>query len=124
MTTHLYTHDIFADHITPAGHPERPDRIRAVKEALSGDEFNALIRFETKMVDESRLTYAHPEAYLENIRKSVPDEGQTRLDPDTVLSPKSWECVCHAVGGGLMAVDAVISGDADNAFLAARAAFR
>lgn len=120
MTTHLYTHDIFAEHITPPGHPERPDRIRAVKDALSGDEFNALVRFETQMADEATFTYAHPENYLENIRNSVPEEGQTRLDPDTVLSPKSWQCVRHAVGGGLAALDAVISGESDNAFLAAR----
>lgn len=120
MTTHLYTHDIFAEHITPPGHPERPDRIRAVKDALSGDEFNALVRFETQMADEAAFTYAHPEKYLENIRNSVPEEGQTRLDPDTVLSPKSWQCVRHAVGGGLAALDAVISGESDNAFLAAR----
>ena len=42
MTTRLYSHDIFLEHVTPPGHPERPDRIRAVWEALA-DEAAALI---------------------------------------------------------------------------------
>ena len=44
MTTHLYTHDIFVEHLTPDGHPERPDRIRAVAEVLAGLVYvNALV---------------------------------------------------------------------------------
>ncbi len=120
MTTHLYTHDIFVDHLTPEGHPERPDRIRAVKKALSGDEFDRLVRFETEMADEVTFQYAHPEAYVDGLRELIPDEGRVRVDPDTTLSPKSWECVRHAVGGGLAAVDDVMAGKADNAFLSAR----
>ena len=120
MTTHLYTHDIFVEHLVPEGHPERPDRIRVLKETLAAPDFDALVRFETQMGDEATFTYAHPEAYVEGMRKKTPKEGQVRIDPDTVMSPKTWDCVRHAVGGGLAAVDAVFSGAADNAFLAAR----
>ena len=120
MTTHYYTNDIFVEHLTPDGHPERPDRIRAIHKALAGDEFNNLARFITQKADEALFTYAHPEDYLEGIKNQSPDEGTVRLDPDTVMSPKTWDCVHHAVGGGVACVDDVFSGNADNAFLAAR----
>ncbi|MEM1318162.1 MAG: histone deacetylase family protein, partial [Pseudomonadota bacterium] len=120
MTTHLYTHDIFAEHKTPAGHPERPDRIRVVSDALAQEPFADLVRFETTMADEAVFESAHPIAYIDGLRAQVPSDGTARIDPDTVMSPKSWDCVRHAVGGGLAAVDAVMTGEADNAFLAAR----
>ena len=120
MTTHLYTHDIFADHLTPDGHPERPDRIRSVAQALADEMFDPLVRFETQMADEATFLYAHPENYVDALREQSPEEGRVRLDPDTVMSPKTWQCVRHAVGGGLACVDDVFAGDANNAFLAAR----
>ena len=120
MTTQLYTNDIFVDHITPQGHPERPDRIRAVNEVLAAEEFDALDRHTTEMADEQHFLLAHPEAYVDGIRDLIPEEGLVRIDPDTTVSPKSWDCVRHAVGGGLAAVDAVFNKQADNAFLSAR----
>ncbi|MDD9909375.1 MAG: histone deacetylase family protein [Ahrensia sp.] len=120
MTTHLYTHDIFAEHLTPAGHPERPDRIRVVSDILSKPDFDGLVRFETQMADESSFLLAHTESHIQKMRDSVPEEGIFRVDPDTAMSPKSWDCVKHAVGGGLAGIDHVFSGKADNAFLAAR----
>lgn len=120
MTTHLYTHDIFAQHLTPEGHPERPDRIRAVKKALADPRFDGLVRFETGQADEQSFAYAHPQNHIDAMRAAVPEEGLVQLDADTSVSPRSWDCVRHAVGGGLAAVDAVLTGAADNAFLAAR----
>ncbi|MEL6504056.1 MAG: histone deacetylase family protein [Pseudomonadota bacterium] len=120
MTTHLYTHSIFTEHLVPAGHPERPDRIRAVADALSDGAFDGLVRFETNKADDGVFEHAHPADYIAAIRNRVPAEGSERVDADTVMSPKTWDCVRHAVGGGLAAIDAVFSGDADNAFLAAR----
>jgi acetoin utilization deacetylase AcuC-like enzyme len=120
MTTHLYTNDIFTQHFTPEGHPERPDRIRAVKKALSDPRFDNLVRFETEMTEENVFAYAHPQEHIDAMRAAVPEEGLAKLDADTTASPRTWDCVRHAVGGGLAAVDAVLTGEADNAFLAAR----
>ncbi len=120
MTTHLYTHDIFVEHKTPAGHPERPDRIRVVADVLTKPEFDPLVRVETEQADESSFLLAHPQSHIDKMRESVPEDGIFRVDPDTAMSPESWNCVKHAVGGGLSAVDAVFDGKADNAFLAAR----
>ncbi|MEP0942682.1 MAG: histone deacetylase family protein [Rhizobiaceae bacterium] len=120
MTTQLYTNDIFVEHLTPQGHPERPDRIRAVSEALADAAFDDLDRHTTEMADEAHFMLAHPEAYVEGIRDLIPEDGLVRLDPDTTVSPKSWQCVRHAAGGGLSAIDALFAGQADNAFIAAR----
>ena len=120
MTTQLYSNAIFVEHQTPAGHPERPDRMRAVSEALADDAFADLVSLETEMADDQHFVLAHPEAYVDGIRELIPEDGLVRLDPDTTASPKSWQCVRHAAGGGLAAIDAVFAGDADNAFVAAR----
>ena len=80
--------------------------MRVVAKALADPVFADLMRFETSPADESTYLYAHPEAYVSNLRAQSPDEGRIRLDPDTAMSPKTWEAVSHAVGGGLAAVDA------------------
>ena len=118
MTTHYYTHDIFIEHLVPDGHPERPDRIRVVHDALTSVE--SLDRRDCVMADESSFGLAHPDDYIRTVRSSSPSEGITRLDADTLMSPKSWDCVRYAVGGGLAAVDSVFLGDADNCLLIAR----
>ncbi len=120
MTTQLYSHDIFVEHLTPEGHPERPDRMRAVAQALSAEIFDGLDRHTTEPADDEHFELAHPKAYVDGIRALVPQEGRVRVDPDTTMSPKSWECVRHSVGGGLAAIDAVFANRADNAFVSAR----
>ena len=122
MTTHLYTHDIFVEHDTPDGHPERPDRIRAVKRALEDERFDRLTRFETAPADPEVFAYAHPQAHVDALKASRPNEGdRVRLDADTYMSAQTWDCMRHACGGLMSAVDAVMGpGGADNAFVAAR----
>ncbi len=120
MATHLYTHDIYVEHLVPEGHPERPDRLRVVAEALGDERFDRLVRIETQMADESAFLLAHPNSHVDFLREQRPQEGRIRIDPDTAMSPKTWDCMRHACGGGIAAVDAVIGKQADNAFLAAR----
>ncbi|MEM7302172.1 MAG: histone deacetylase family protein [Pseudomonadota bacterium] len=120
MTTRLYHHDIYVEHLTPPGHPERPDRIRAVAKALADDAFSGLDRVEAPLADEATYLYAHPESYVERLEEASPEEGITRLDPDTSMSPRTWECVRHAVGSCNAAVDSVFEKEADNCFVAAR----
>ena len=120
MTTRLYSHPIYLDHLTPPGHPERPDRLRALEEAFKAEEFEALERIESPRADDEKVLLAHPEQFLDRVKKAIPHEGIVHIDADTSASPKSFEAALTAVGGALDAVDAVFAGDADNAFLAAR----
>ncbi|MCP1198233.1 histone deacetylase family protein [Notoacmeibacter sp. MSK16QG-6] len=123
MTTHLYHHPIFLEHLTGPGHPERPDRLAAVDQALTHEAFQNLIRVEAPIGSEDAILLAHPEGHLEAVRAGIPRDGTDtlyRFDEDTVASPKSWEAALRAIGAGISAVDAVMSGEMDNAFIAAR----
>ncbi len=118
--TRLYTHPIFLEHITPPGHPERPDRLRAIDRVLEDEAFADLDRRQAPEGDEKTILLAHPESFVDRVRAAVPDTGITRIDSDTTASPKSWEAVMHAIGAANAAVDDVFSGAADNVFVAAR----
>jgi acetoin utilization deacetylase AcuC-like enzyme len=120
MVTRLYSHPIFLEHLTPPGHPERPDRLRAVARILDDEPFSALERMEAPEGDEATLLYAHPERHVEAIRKAIPEEGIVGLDADTWVSPKSYEAAIRAVGAANAAVDDVFSGRIDNVFVASR----
>ncbi|MEM1066119.1 MAG: histone deacetylase family protein [Pseudomonadota bacterium] len=120
MGTLLFDHPGFDGHVTPPGHPERVDRLVAVREALSAPEFTGLIRREAPECTDVDLTRAHPQAYVDRLAAALPVEGWVSLDADTHLAPGSLEAARRAVGGNLAAVDAVMAGEAANAFVACR----
>jgi acetoin utilization deacetylase AcuC-like enzyme len=120
MTTLLLTHRASLDHLTPPGHPERPDRIRAVDQVLSESRFDKLVREEAPEGTLELARLCHDEHYIEELRRIAPDKGLIYLDGDTSMSPGTWETVMRTVGGAVAATDAVMSGAADNAFLAMR----
>jgi acetoin utilization deacetylase AcuC-like enzyme len=120
MTTRLYTHSIFLEHHTPPGHPERADRLRALDAALEHERFSDLERVDAPAAPDEAVLLAHPETFLDRVRRSIPEEGMTQIDADTHASPKSLEAALTGVGGAMAAVDDVFSGKADNVFVASR----
>ena len=112
MPTLLITHPSFVDHDTGPGHPERPDRMRAIDRVLAHDFFADLVREEAPSRDdvEEQILLAHPKRYLDMIKNARPEvgEGRVHLDGDTVMSPGSWMAATRAVGAGLHAVDQVM----------------
>jgi len=120
MTTRLYTHPLCVEHLTPPGHPERPDRIRALDEVFAKPEFDALERIEAPIGDAAYYELAHPKDFLEKIESKIPTEGLTVVDADTSASPKSWEVVKRVTGASMDAVDSVFEGTCDNAFVSMR----
>jgi acetoin utilization deacetylase AcuC-like enzyme len=120
MSTLLLSHPACLDHQTGAGHPERPDRLRAVEQALEAETFQTLAREQAPMAPQDVIALCHPMDYIEEIRNASPDAGLVRLDADTAMSPGSFEAALRAVGGGMQAVDEVMSGRASNAFVAVR----
>ncbi|GLS37767.1 acetoin utilization protein [Mesorhizobium tianshanense] len=120
MVTRLYTHPIFLEHITPPGHPERPDRLRAIERVLDDEAFAALDRANAPEGDEATILFAHPQEFVEKVRAAIPDTGIARVDADTTASPKSWQAAVTAIGAANAAVDDVFQGRADNVFVAAR----
>lgn len=120
MTTLLVSQPNFDDHLTPQGHPERADRIRAVNDALSASQFDALLRRDAPYGDLNLLELVHHPDYLAALRDARPAEGMRQLDGDTYISGKSLDVLATGLGGALAALDAVVMGEADNAFCAIR----
>jgi acetoin utilization deacetylase AcuC-like enzyme len=120
MATLLVTHPACLDHLTPLGHPERPDRLRAVERALADARFNALERAEAPAATFETIALCHPMDYITSLRDATPQQGMVRLDADTSMSPGSFEAALRAAGGAVHAVDAVMAGKAANAFVATR----
>jgi acetoin utilization deacetylase AcuC-like enzyme len=120
MTTLLLSHPACLDHLTPMGHPERPDRLRAIERALEHEKFQGLAREQAPMASVELIALAHPMDYVEQVREAAPKEGMVRLDADTTMSPGTFEAVMRAAGGAVLAVDEVFAGKVDNAFVATR----
>jgi acetoin utilization deacetylase AcuC-like enzyme len=120
MTTLYITHPACLNHLTPLGHPERPDRLRAIEAALEDEKFHSLVREQAPTVPFETVALCHPLDYVEHIRNATPDQGMVRLDADTSMSSGSFEAALRAVGGAVMAVNEVMTGKAANAFCAMR----
>jgi acetoin utilization deacetylase AcuC-like enzyme len=120
MTTLLLSHPSCLDHVTPPGHPERADRLRAINEVLSGERFTSLARNAAPAGSLDSVMLCHQEHYVMELRHIAPDNGLIYVDGDTLMSPGTWEAVMHGVGGAVAATDAVMSGAHQNAFVAVR----
>ncbi len=120
MTTLLLSHDACLDHLTPPGHPERPDRLRAVKQVLAQKQFDPLVRELAPEGSLDDVTLCHSEAYVTELRSVAPTDGLVYIDGDTSMSPGTWEAVMRGVGGAVAATDAVMTGQHNNAFVAVR----
>jgi acetoin utilization deacetylase AcuC-like enzyme len=122
MATRLYEHPIFLEHITPEGHPERPDRLRSLNIALEHPNFERLVRKQAPQANEDAVLLAHPESHLLSVMRQIPEEeGEiNRIEADTYASPKSLQAALTGIGAAMAAVDDVFKGEADNVFVASR----
>src|SRR5271154_5470048 len=102
------------------GHPERPDRLRAIERSLESEAFQMLARDAAPRADLGSIARVHPKDYIEAIRAATPKQGLAAIDGDTSMSPGSFEASLRAAGGAVFAVDEVMSGKARNAFVSTR----
>ena len=121
MTTALITHNDCLKHETPVGHPERVGRLQEINEQLATGEFDALMRVEAPLAEDTHLLYAHPVDHLAAIKSAAPAAGVQYLDGDTVMSQGSFQAALRAAGAIVQAVDMVMGGEVDNAFCAVKA---
>ena len=120
MPTILLTHPACVEHDMGPMHPESPARLQAVLEALKGGEFDALDRREAPAAEIDQIARVHPREYVEAVLAAIPESGLVQLDPDTAVCPRSGEAALRAAGALCAAVDAVMAGEATNAFCAVR----
>ncbi|HEY3278978.1 MAG TPA: histone deacetylase [Gemmatimonadales bacterium] len=98
-------HPATRHHYAGGGHPERPQRIEAVLEALRQPELGSLIQWiEAAPAERPALERVHPPAYLDRL-EALAARGGGALDPDTFLGPRSWESVLASAGVALAAVE-------------------
>ena len=100
----------------PAGHPERPDRLRAIEMVFQAKSFQPLVRAQAPIMPIETIALCHPMDYVEALRELSPEDGMVRLDADTSMSAGSFEAAMRAVGGAVHAVNEVIAKKVNNAF--------
>jgi acetoin utilization deacetylase AcuC-like enzyme len=119
--TRVYTHADCYDHQPGAGHPEAPQRLAVVLEALKIPEFSALDWQAAPLGTRAQVELIHDADYYDAVREAVPQHGTVALDGgDTMLSPGSWAAVMRCIGAACAAVDDVMLGEARNVFCATR----
>ncbi|MDB5452824.1 MAG: histone deacetylase family protein [Caulobacteraceae bacterium] len=120
MDVALYTHVDMLDHRPGDGHPERPERLTAVIDALSDAGDLTLIIRDAPLAEEADLARVHPKAYLDRIFAAKPGAGRLQLDPDTAMSAGSLNAARRAAGAVVAAVRDVAGGGTKRAFCAVR----
>jgi acetoin utilization deacetylase AcuC-like enzyme len=118
--TILFTHPDCISHNPGPGHPERPERLKAVLAALDHPDFAGLDRRAAPLAEEAQIARVHDADFVAELLAAVPERGYARLDADTVMSPGSGNAALRAAGAVIAAVDAVMAGEAANAFCAVR----
>lgn len=117
MSVLIFTHPDIVRHDNGPSHPERPERLKAVLEAL---EPLRLERRAAVEATEEELIAVHPRRYLERLIGAEPRVGLRQLDPDTWVGPGSVLAARLAAGAAVGGVRAVLAGEADRAFAAVR----
>ena len=120
MATLLYTHPACLEHDPGKHHPESPARLRAVLDAFDAPEFARLDRREAPEAALDDISRVHPRRFVERLLGAVPMTGHIGIDADTIICPASGRAALRAAGAVVAAVDAVVAGEADNAFCAVR----
>ncbi len=109
--------DHYLLHEPGAGHPERPDRLRASKKAIDRvkhDHPGKIVELKPRLATDEEISLIHDSEHVSKVRQTA--GHHVDLDPDTHASPHTWEAASLAVGGLLECVDRVMNAQAKNAF--------
>src|SRR3977135_3816258 len=118
MATLLITDPARRNPLPPPGHPERPDRLRAIERVFESERFQDLVRAEAPTAEFETVALCHPMDYVTALREASPTSGLVQIDADTSMSPGSFEAALRAAGGGGYAVDEVMAGPVSHAVIA------
>ena len=121
MTTAIVHHSAFAQHDTGPSHPEKAERYAAVMNALRGDNdlWSNVLEIEAAEAARGYIQACHSPQHFKHVEQVV-REGSGYLDADTVVSVHSLEAALRGAGAACQAIDALMSGEAENAFVPVR----
>ena len=120
MDVALYTHVDMFDHRPGDRHPERPERLRAVVDALDEASDLSLTLADAPLAERRDLELVHPHAYVERVLNLAPGREILQLDPDTFVSAGSLTAARRATGAVVEAVRATARGEVERSFCAVR----
>jgi acetoin utilization deacetylase AcuC-like enzyme len=118
MTVAYFEHPDTDQHQAPGPHPERPARTAAVRRGLA--QTGLLERLSMQRPAEASteaLERVHPPAYLEALERAARAAQPFYLDPDTFTNGASLHAARLAAGAAVEAVDGVLTGRFERAFL-------
>ncbi|MGH9916962.1 MAG: histone deacetylase family protein [Pyrinomonadaceae bacterium] len=121
MKTAVIHHAACAKHDTGPAHPECPERYEVSLSSLRADRqlWSALLEVDAPQASRGWVLACHTPQHFKTIEKAV-RTGTGYLDADTIVSMHSLDAALHAAGGACHAVDLVMKGDAQNAFVCVR----
>ena len=122
METLFLTHPTCRLHDMGQAHPECPERLDAISDQLLSSGIINYIQTDEVMnpASDEHLLRVHAPAHLERLAGWLPTEGVYDIDGDTLMNPHTLDAARHAAGGVIQAVDAVMAGQASNAFCSVR----
>jgi len=104
-----------------AHHPECPERLGAIQDRLIASGLDLYLTYhDAPLAAAEQLVRVHPQSYVDSLQASAPASGIVHLDPDTAMSPGTWQAALRAAGAGVLATDMVMRGETPNAFCAVR----
>ncbi|MDR2238857.1 MAG: histone deacetylase family protein [Zoogloeaceae bacterium] len=121
MTTAFITHRDCWLHDMGAHHPECPERLSAISDRLIAAGLDLYLSFyDAPLATLEQIARVHPADYIRAIADSSPESGIVHLDPDTAMSPGTWQAALRSAGAGVLATDLVMAGEVENAFCSVR----
>jgi len=101
-----------------AGHPERPERLAAIKDRLIASGLDILLHhYEAPLVSREQLERVHDPKYVDSIVEQSPQPGRLAwIDPDTAMNEHSLNAALRAAGAVVLGVDLLMSGKEQCAF--------
>ncbi len=112
--------EVFAEHRPPGPHPERPERLLAVRDAVSAIGIQERARkLDLREAREEELARVHTQPYLADLERVVPGKSGW-LDGDTYFSPQTWRAALCAAGAAVDVTAAVLDGSARRGLVLAR----
>ena len=108
--------DIFLRHEVPPGHPESPERLKAIIKAVQGSHISSKLVYEKpRRAEPEEIEAVHAPEYARRMA-----EFTGYYDPDTYVSPGSYEAALYASGAVLRALELIKEDRLDRAFCAVR----
>ena len=90
-------HPRYLDHILTYGHPESPERLKAIMARLLEEGLDANI-IEPQTATDQEIELAHADTYVDFIKNC----GEGWIDPNTYARDQSYEIAALAVGGAIL----------------------